>query len=137
LEENKQGYFNELVSRAEFVNKYAGTSNAQYVDIILGNTGITFTTSERNALVDGLNSNTETRITTLRRVAETHSFKEAELNRIFVLMEYFGYLRRNPDADGYNFWLTKLNSFNGNFINAEMVKAFIVSSEYRNRISNR
>jgi hypothetical protein len=56
-----------------------------------------------------------------------------------VLMQYFGYLRRNPndaphsDFIGYNFWLTKLNQFNGNFVNAEMVKAFITSSEYRQR----
>ncbi len=48
-------------------------------------------------------------------------------------MQYFGYLRRNPDdqpdADyaGFEFWLTKLNQFNGNFVQAEMVKAFIIS----------
>jgi hypothetical protein len=53
-------------------------------------------------------------------------------------MQYFGYLRRNPndpratDYTGYD-WLTKLNLFNGNFVNAEMVKAFITSFEYRNR----
>ena len=54
-------------------------------------------------------------------------------------MQYFGYLRRNPnDAPepglnfgGYNFWLGKLNEFNGNYIDAEMVKAFIISGEYR------
>jgi hypothetical protein len=54
-------------------------------------------------------------------------------------MQYFGYLRRNandaPDTDftGYDFWLTKLQQFNGDYINAEMVKAFITSIEYRNR----
>jgi len=48
-------------------------------------------------------------------------------------MQYYGYLRRDPDQDGFNFWLKKLNQFNGNFINAEMVKAFITSSEYRDR----
>jgi hypothetical protein len=54
-------------------------------------------------------------------------------------MQYFGYLRRNanelPDADhtGYDYWLSKLNQFNGNFVNAEMVKAFLVSDEYRHR----
>ena len=54
-------------------------------------------------------------------------------------MQYFGYLRRNPnDAldgnfDGYNFWLNKLDQFNGDFVEAEMVKAFIDSSEYRRR----
>jgi hypothetical protein len=72
----------------------------------------------------------------LRREAD---LAQAEFNRAFVLMQYFGYLRRNPndspDADfsGYNFWLNKLKSFDGNFVNAEMVKAFISSAEYRQR----
>ena len=60
-------------------------------------------------------------------------------NRVFVLAQYFDYLRRNPnttpdsDYTGYDFWLTKLNQFNGNFVSAEMVKAFITSTEYRQR----
>jgi hypothetical protein len=62
-----------------------------------------------------------------------------EFTRAFVLMQYFGYLRRNPndapnsDYSGYDFWLRKLNAFNGNYIKAEMVKAFITSAEYRQR----
>jgi hypothetical protein len=48
-------------------------------------------------------------------------------------MEYFGYLRRDPDDSGFHFWLNKLNEFDGNFERAEMVKAFISSSEYRDR----
>jgi hypothetical protein len=72
-------------------------------------------------------------------VAENGTFSQQEGNRAFVLMQYFGYMRRNPnnapdsDYSGYDFWLTKLNQFNGNFVNAEMVKAFIVSGEYRQR----
>ncbi len=64
---------------------------------------------------------------------------QQEFNKAFVLMQYFGYLRRNSndaldtDFGGYDFWLGKLNQFNGNFVNAEMVKAFIVSEEYRQR----
>jgi hypothetical protein len=58
-------------------------------------------------------------------------------------MQYFGYMRRNPfDApepglnfDGHDFWLTKLNSFGGDFVAAEMVKAFITSGEYRQRFA--
>jgi hypothetical protein len=75
----------------------------------------------------------------LRSVAEDADLKSTEFNKAFVLMQYFGYLRRNPndapDADfgGFNFWLNKLNSFGGNFVNAEMVKAFILSGEYRQR----
>ncbi len=72
-------------------------------------------------------------------MAEDADFAASEFNEAFVLMQYFGYLRRNPndppDADfsGYNLWLNKLNSFGGNFVNAEMVKAFITSIEYRQR----
>jgi hypothetical protein len=71
--------------------------------------------------------------------ADDPDLRSAEFNKAFVLMEYFGYLRRNPndapdvDFSGYNFWLNKLNSFSGNYINAELVKAFISSLEYRQR----
>jgi hypothetical protein len=66
-------------------------------------------------------------------VADSNSVRAAEFNSAFVLMEYFGYLRRNPDEDGYNFWLSKLNEFKGNYIQAEMVKAFLDSIEYKQR----
>jgi uncharacterized protein (TIGR03118 family) len=87
----------------------------------------------RDALVAGLNGATETRATVLRKVAEVEELGLREFNRAFVLMEYFGYLRRDPDVAGFNFWLDKLNSFNGDFRAAEMVKAFIASLEYRQR----
>jgi uncharacterized protein (TIGR03118 family) len=90
-------------------------------------------TAFRDSLVAGLNGATETRATVLRKIAESEEFSANETNRAFVLMEYFGYLRRDPDVAGYNFWLNKLNAFNGSFVNAEMVKAFINSSEYRQR----
>ena len=95
--------------------------------------------SERDALVNGLAVGTETRATVLRKIAENSVLKRNEQHRAFVLMQYFGYLRRNantgPDTDytGYDFWLGKLNQFNGNFVNADMVKAFIKSTEYRSR----
>ncbi|MBA3240964.1 MAG: DUF4214 domain-containing protein [Acidobacteria bacterium] len=87
----------------------------------------------RNSLVAGLNGATETRATVLRKVAESEELKAREFNAAFVLMEYFGYLRRDPDAGGFNFWLNKLNSFNGDFVQAQMVQAFITSLEYRQR----
>ncbi|HWN10815.1 MAG TPA: TIGR03118 family protein [Pyrinomonadaceae bacterium] len=93
----------------------------------------------RDALTNALNDGIITRAQALRFVAEDIDFRQNELNRAFVLMEYFGYLRRNPDAapdnnlSGYNFWLDKLNSFNGDYITSEMVKAFSKSSEYRSR----
>jgi uncharacterized protein (TIGR03118 family) len=90
-------------------------------------------TAFRDSLVAGMTAGTETRASVLRKVAEAEELKLREFNAAFVAMEYFGYLRRDPDAAGFNFWLNKLNAFNGNFVNAEMVKAFISSSEYRQR----
>jgi uncharacterized protein (TIGR03118 family) len=87
----------------------------------------------RDSLVAGLNAATLTRAQVLRQVAETSFLRQRELNAAFVFMEYAGYLRRDPDTSGFNFWLKKLNDFGGNFVNAEMVKAFIISSEYRQR----
>ena len=87
----------------------------------------------RTSLVAGLDATTDTRATILRKVAEYQFLKDREFNNAFVFMEYAGYLRRDPDVPGFNFWLRKLNEFNGNFINAEMVKAFITAAEYRQR----
>ncbi len=119
---------------------------AQFVDTLFTNAGVTPLATERAAAINEFGSATSTaevaaRARALRRVAENPALVQEEFNRAFVLMQYFGYLRRNPNDppepglnfEGYNFWLTKLNQFNGNFVNAEMVKAFITSSEYRQR----
>jgi len=90
----------------------------------------------RDSLVNGLAAATETRATVLRKVAENQFFAATEFNRAFVLMQYFGYLRRDADDAGFAFWLKKLNDFGGSFINAEMVKAFITSNEYRQRFGS-
>jgi len=133
LEANTQAFFNDVVKREEFVARFGHLPNASYVDLLIFNTGVTFSQAERDALVNGLDNQTETRATVLRKVTDNQAFRQAEFKRAFVLMEYFGYLRRNPDILGFNFWLAKLNSFNGDFIKAEMVKAFISSQEYRSR----
>jgi hypothetical protein len=104
--------------------------------------------SERTAAINEFGGAANTadnaaRARALRRVAENSTLNQQELNRAFVLMQYFGYLRRNPydppeptlDYQGYNFWLGKLNQFNGNYRDAEMVKAFLVSGEYRQRFA--
>ena len=117
---------------------------AQFVDKLFTNAGVTPSTADRNAAIAEFGTATNTsdlaaRARALRRIAENSILNTQEFNRAFVLMQYFGYLRRNPndapDADytGYDFWLTKLNQFNGNFVAAEMVKAFINSTEYRQR----
>jgi len=133
LEKNKRAFVDAWVQRAAFQSAYGGLTSAGYVDALLSNTGVSFSQSERDALVSGLTSGTSTRAEVLRQIVENERFVAAKRNERFVMMQYFGYLRREPDADGYAFWLNKLNQFNGNFEQAEMVKAFLVSGEYRNR----
>ena len=133
LESNTQAFFNDMVNREGFIASFGFMTNAQYVDRLIQLTGVPFSQAERDSLVNGLDTQTESRATVLRKITEKPAFREKEFNKAFVLMQYFGYLRRDPDFGGFNFWLNKLNSFNGNFINAEMVKAFITSIEYRSR----
>jgi len=104
---------------------------------------VTLTSAERQGAINAFaGGGTSGRAAALLSVTDSSSLRQIELTPSFVLMQYFGYLRRNPkDApdnndNGYQFWLTKLNSFNGDFNKAEMVKAFISSSEYRSRFGS-
>jgi hypothetical protein len=133
LAANKEAFLNTWVQRAAFRAAYDNLSNADYVDALVAHTGVSFSGGERAALVNALNGQTATRADVLRQVAENQQFVNAKRNEMFVMMQYFGYLRRNPDTGGLNFWLDKLNGFDGNFERAEMVKAFLVSGEYRDR----
>jgi hypothetical protein len=129
---NKQAFLLSWVQRTDFRARYDRLTNEQYVDSLILNLGVTITAAERDALVQDLISGAS-RADVLARLVENPTFTRAEFNTAFVLMQYFGYLGRDPDSAGFNFWLNKLNQFNGNFVNAEMVKAFLVSSEYRHR----
>ena len=138
LSGNKDIYLGGFFNRPEFQARYNGLTNAEYVDKLFATEGITPTLAERNDLVDSLDHcsftiGCPTRVSVLRKIVEHPAFDRKVFNEAFVTMEYFGYLRRNPDPDGFQFWLAKLNQFNGDFIKAEMVKAFISSAEYRNR----
>jgi len=148
LESNKIAFVAEFVARLRFTTAYPTTlTPAQFVDALLGNAGVSLPGPERQAIIDEFGamatdtSDAAARARVLRRVAEHSLLMQQEFNKAFVLMQYYGYLRRNPndppeptlDFQGYNFWLSKLNQFNGNFIGAEMVKAFILSGEYQQR----
>jgi CubicO group peptidase (beta-lactamase class C family) len=140
LENNKQAFTKEFVQRPRFLTAFPETmSPAQFVDALNDNSGGVLSPSERDQLVSDLTSGIMSRAQILRAVAEDPDLNAAEINRAFVLMQYFGYLRRNPndapdvDYTGYDFWLAKLNRFKGNFVNAQMVKAFLDSDEYQAR----
>ena len=134
LEANRRAFAEEFVSRASFVGKYPESlTAAQYVDRLNANSGGSLSQQERDALVAGLETGAETRGSVLLKVADDADFRLREFRPAFVLMQYLGYLRRDPDEPGFQFWLSKLNQFGGDFVRAEMVKAFISSAEYRRR----
>jgi subtilisin family serine protease len=144
LEANKVAFTQEFVQRTRFQTAFPlSMTAAQFVDKLNMNAGSPLSPGERDQLVSDLNGGNKTRAQVLRAVAEDQDLFNSEINRAFVLMEYFGYLRRNPndapeatlDYAGYEFWLNKLNQFNGNYINAEMVKAFLSSIEYNQRFA--
>jgi hypothetical protein len=138
LEDNKRLAAEAWVAREDFRQRFGSLTNEQFVDALLANAGV-FATDDRVALVQGLNSGAETRATVLRKVADNAEFRRKEQNPAFVLMQYFGYLHRNPDEgpdsdlSGFNFWRQKLDDNGGDFHKAEMVRAFIEATEYRDR----
>jgi hypothetical protein len=146
LENNKLLYAQDFVTRSRFTTAFATTlTPAQFVDALYTNSGVTPTAAERTAAIGEFGAavntaDTAARARAMRRVVDHATFTQQEFNRAFVLMQYFGYLRRNPDDfqdsdhSGFEFWLNKLNT-QGNYINAEMVKAFITSIEYRQRFA--
>jgi probable HAF family extracellular repeat protein len=145
LENNKNAFALTFVQRQRFVDAYATTlTPAAFVQKLNQNTGNALTQAEAAALVAEFGGAADTadvskRASVFRKVAENAEVDRRERNRAFVLMQFFGYLQRDPntvpDADhtGWKFWLDKLEQFGGDFQQAEMVKAFISSDEYRKR----
>jgi len=143
LAANRMAHSREFVTTARFLNAFPLTiTAAEFVDRLNENAGNILTTTERDQLVAELaaaSDATAGRASVLTKIADHSSLKQSESARAFVLMEYYGYLRRNPDDPqnvdftGWEYWVNKLNQFNGNFIEAEMVKAFLSSAEYRHR----
>jgi hypothetical protein len=145
LDTNTVSYMLEFVQRARFTSAYPTTMTpTAFVDQLFATAHVTPADGDRAAAVSEFGAAATTadvaaRGRALRRVAENSLLAQQEFNQAFVLMQYFGYLRRDPnsgqntDFSGYAFWLNKLETFNGNFSDAEMVKSFLVSGEYRGR----
>ena len=147
---NKKAFVDQFVNTPAFKAKYDSLNNQQFVDTLFQTTGINASASDRAALVNGLNAQpaTETRSSVVFKVVDGtttqtggalifnttygKAFYDKEFDDAFVFMEYIGYLRRNPDQAGYEFWLGKLKQY-GNWQDAQMVLAFISSPEYRAR----
>jgi hypothetical protein len=142
LRNNKNAYMLAFVGRSDFRALYPSSlTPEQFVDGLNAKAGNVLDAAERAALIGELTANNTDagRASVLLKVAEDGTLHQRELNSAFVFMQYVGYLKRNPDGlpdtnfNGFQFWLDKLNQFNGDFVRAEMVRAFLDSIEYNAR----
>jgi len=127
LEAARVALANEFVTRPAFVTKYGSLNNTQYVDTLLSTAGVSL--PSRQSMIDGLNAATLTRAQVLRQIAENPEVYNKYYNQAFAVMEYFGYLRRDPDIL-YLDWIKVLDQTNDP---RGMVTGFATSQEYRNR----
>ncbi|HEY9285723.1 MAG TPA: Calx-beta domain-containing protein [Pyrinomonadaceae bacterium] len=128
---NRARFPDDFTQRPEFGAIYDSLSNAAYVDRLISNTGAAIPAATRNQLVADLDSGAKTRAQAFREIVDNQAFVNAAFNRVFVLMQYFGYLRRDPEITGFNAWLAYLNANPTDF--RTMVFGFVNSQEYRSR----
>ena len=126
---SKQSYTDAWTQRPEFKSRYDGLSNQSYVDALEANAEVTV--SNKATLVANLNGGTMNRGQVLRNIVESQAVGDRFFNRAFVAMQYFGYLRRDPDTIGFQNWLDALNADPSNF--RHMIFGFVFSTEYRQR----
>ena len=147
INNNKRAFVESFINRPDFQAVYGGLTPGAFVDKLSQTTGVPLSSADRDALVTEATTPANrgsvvfkivdgtTTITDGAMVFNTtygKAYFDKEFDDAFVFMEYVGYLRRNPDQDGFNFWLGKLKQY-GNWVDAQMVLAFILSPEYRNR----
>ncbi|MCA1818134.1 MAG: S8 family serine peptidase, partial [Acidobacteria bacterium] len=144
----KAAFADAWVQRAEFTSQYNVLNNTDFVNTLMGRYGLqSITTPDplnpdgstkipltRADLINRLTAATLTRAQVVRAIADSDQVGGAEFNSAFVSMQYFGYLRRDPDPSGYDTWTGFLASHPGQFRN--MVFAFIASPEYKSRFGN-
>jgi hypothetical protein len=127
LEAAKVQFIADFMARTAFVSTYNSLNNTQYVDALLNTAGVTL--SSRQTMINGLNNSTMTRAAVLRQIVESAEVSAKYNHQAYAVMEYFGYLRRQPDAF-YLAWIDVLDQSNDP---RGMVTGFVNSTEYRNR----
>jgi hypothetical protein len=128
---SKAEFSEEFVQRPDFVSRYGSlTDPTAYVDGLLVTAGLP-NLATRDALISGLQAGTKTRGQVLREIAESpEAFVKFEIEST-VAIQYFGYLRRDPDTTGYNKWVQTLTQNPSNM--RHMIFGFVYSDEYRRR----
>lgn len=137
LDASKAAFAEAWVQRAEFQAKYGSLNNSQFVDALIDTVkqsdGVDLSSMSANLKAQLGGGATRGQIT--RQVIDAQAFINAEYNPSFVRMQYFGYLKRDPDAGGEAFWLNVLNNKEPNNFRG-MVCSFITSREYQERFGS-
>jgi hypothetical protein len=137
-----------FTSRSEFKGLYDALSDTTFVNNLLdrhelqsittpdpanpeGGTKVVLTRVDLINRLSISNLLSLTRAQVLRAVVESDEVGAAEYNRSFVAMQYYGYLRRTPEEDGYQAWLRVINQDPNNI--RVMVNGFMNSTEYKLR----
>jgi hypothetical protein len=128
LEAAKAAFVDDFMTRPAFTRQYDSLSDTAFVDKLLQSAGVT--SSDRQGLIDGLRTRRLRRADVLRQIAESGEVDQKYYNQAFVVMEYFGYLHRDPDAL-YTDWIRALDANPAD--SRRMVDGFVNSAEYRNR----
>jgi hypothetical protein len=126
---SKALYTEAWTQRPEFKARYDAMTNLQYVLALQANAEVGITNG--GTLITALDNGQMTRGEVLRNIVENQAVADKFFNRAFVAMQYFGYLRRDPDTIGFQNWLDTLNADPSNF--RHMIFGFIFSTEYRQR----
>jgi hypothetical protein len=126
LEANKVTFVQEFMTRSEYTSRYGSLSNAAFVDALVQTAGLS-SHPLRDAWIGLLNSNSATRAEVLRAFTESKEVYDKFYTEAFVVMQYFGYLRRDPDAS-YLAWIEIMKNNGGDY--RGMISGFMNSNEY-------
>ncbi|HEY9405758.1 MAG TPA: Ig-like domain-containing protein [Pyrinomonadaceae bacterium] len=142
----KRAEFAEVfAARPAFRAQYDALSDQAFIDTLLNRYNLTSITTHDPAepeaarklsftgaqLLNLLSARTLSRAQVLRAIVQSDEVSAVEYNGAFVAMQYFGYLRRDPDADGFRAWLAVLDANPEDY--RTMVRGFESSVEYRLR----
>lgn len=125
----RDAYMQEWMVNPEFEARYDALSNHDYV--LKLEEGARGQVANEASLIDALDKGTMTREQVAYNIVESPEVKTRLFNEAFVMMEYWGYLRRDPEPAGYQAWLAYLNENPDQY--REMVRGFVDSIEYRMR----
>jgi hypothetical protein len=148
VNQKRDTFSNNFAARAEFTQTYNGVSNDTYVNTLMNRYNLPSVTTPdpanpngaqkvvltRADLINRLNAGALTRAQVLRAIADSDEVGQAESNSAFVSMQYFGYLKRTAETQGFNDWLRTINANPADF--RSMVNGFMNSTEYRSRFGH-